>query len=602
MTVHDEMVASSGWSIADVLRRIIWGHKTLVTGFVVLGAAGGLGWASSAPTTYHAGTELVTGTYSVPQEVGLDAALDGAGPLGIELPAETQVRILTSPAVVSLAVTELALDDDASLELLTTAAAQPITDNVFTVSAAGPTPQDAAERANAVAAAYLDYRQARATEKLGPLRDEALARAATAESAFADLQPRIASAQDAEDLALAAALVGQQEELDLISSRENALAGTIDAWLQSFGGGGTVVRPADAGDAVGGVPTSRTVAAGILAGLVLGIGAAFLLERVRSPLRTNEDVTDVVGVDIPVLPVRDDRTGVIAARTIWRHRTPTAGAPRGLAVIPAVEGRDVSKVAHALASGLESLGHPTSVDSRDVADDARQPGEALRTDDVSEVLDVPHGQHVRITEFVDVATLCLDVAAAAHTFDVIVTVTLDKDSTRGLTDTMDALSTTGFTVVAVMLRSRRNHRLSRLRLRRPRWHRRVPGPAGLGVLSIENPGDTDGDDASPTEVTGRAEAQMPRTSESTEPPVESVGGRAEEVAAPGRDGDQVVGEHEDSPRDEAENDETDQDGDDGPDTDRSDDETPGDGEADEDDETGSALVADTGRGRGGRRR
>lgn len=295
-----ETVRDVGWSLSDVLRRVLLGHVFLIGACTVLGVVASFVWITVTPATYRADTELVTGTYSLPTDVGLEEALDGAGPLGLELPAETQARIISSPAVVTRAATALGLDPAGAASLRASVTATPDTDNVFTITAAGPSPSAAVERANAVAQAYLGYRQDRAEDKLGTLAQDARTSQESGEEQAAALQPQIDAAVADGDQVLASTLTARQQELQRAAQAESARRSALESAQASFGGGGTIVRPADAEAVAGGRSPLRSVLVGALGGMLIGIALALFVERLRQPVRDVPDLEAVLG-DVVVL-------------------------------------------------------------------------------------------------------------------------------------------------------------------------------------------------------------------------------------------------------------------------------------------------------------
>lgn len=487
MRDRDEAVGE-GWSIADVVRRVVAGRKTLIVAFVALGLLLSTAYADQAAPTYQASAELVTGTYSMSSEIGLREAVVGAGPLGLELPAETQARIIASPIVVSIAIGALALGQDEGRELLRSASATANTDHVFTVTASGRTPEDSVERANALAASYLTYRNARATEMLEPLQVEARENAERSDAAAAELQPRIAKAE-VEDSVLAATLTDAQQQHRREANAEAARETAIGTALETFDGGGTVVRPADVANVSGGTSRGRWLAVGGLGGLLLGLAGALLIERLRSPVRSRDDVLAVSPTAIALERSGATDIPVVAARHLLRQAPArNVRGPWQVSVVPARSGSDVEETCYWLASGFQALSQTAHV-TIDVV-----PAETAGVD-------------VALTGYPDVPTLCV-AAGRAHDGEdeVVVTVTRGVDTTTSLRATLADLEGAGLSVLAVAL------------VPRPRrWRKRL-----LAALQRSNRSE-------PTEAVAADETETPLGADD-DVPVARTGATPDEVA------------------------------------------------------------------------
>lgn len=423
-----------GWSVSDLAVRVAGGHKYLIALCAVLGLVGALAVAQTLTPTYRASTEVVTGTYTVPADLRQQETFVGAGPLGLELPAETQARIVSSPIIVSMAADSLSLDENQSRALLESVRVSPNTDNVFTISAAGPSPQAAADNANAVAAAFLDYRDMSAAAKLLPLRDDALADADAALAHAAELEDEAAQAESDGETALATRLsVQQAEQLQLVESH-GARARSIGTMLQTFDGGGQVVRPADPGSASGGTARVRLALAGLLAGLVVGVAIAVVIEKFRLPLRSARDVA-VGGRETVVADLGDQATSpVVVALQLSRRREARRAHDLRIAVIPLRRDSPAAGMRDWLAGGFQSLGMAPAL--RDADTDGTTTEESPA---------------VFLADFADVPTLCLQTAHDSTPDQVVLVATRGLDSVTQLRDVAATLQGAGLQVAAVLL-------------------------------------------------------------------------------------------------------------------------------------------------------
>ncbi|XTR51866.1 hypothetical protein ACOM2C_18190 [Pseudarthrobacter sp. So.54] len=186
---------NESWSVWHGAKQLLRMHWHIIVAFTLIGGLAGAGIALRNPVTYTARAELVTGNYSLPVEVASQPAIAKAGALGLELPAETQARIIASPTIVDVAAQALRLDERGSSSLRSSVKATATTDNSFAVSAVGSTPQEASENVNAVAAAFLQYRADIGRADMSILAERAHAAAKDALASAASLADPLASAQ-----------------------------------------------------------------------------------------------------------------------------------------------------------------------------------------------------------------------------------------------------------------------------------------------------------------------------------------------------------------------------------------------------------------------
>jgi Mrp family chromosome partitioning ATPase len=155
--------------VLQVLRR----HRREVLAAVALAVLAALVISFAQPRRYTAETQLVVGP-TIP-DAALPEAPTGndAGPLGLDLPAETQARIVASPIMAARVARSVGLSPDpARIEELTRRVqAKAVTDNLLLITATGPSSREAAELANRYAAGYLAYRRETARKALKALGD-----------------------------------------------------------------------------------------------------------------------------------------------------------------------------------------------------------------------------------------------------------------------------------------------------------------------------------------------------------------------------------------------------------------------------------------------
>src|ERR1700754_4792655 len=158
-------------------------QKWLIMGCILLGLVGASVFALSQTPRWTASSQLVIGPAVPPALVGkLSTGADKSGPLGMDLPAETQARVMARPTLLRAVVKSLGMpEDDATLQhLASVTRVKAVTDNAYLVTTDGPTASQAVERANAIATIYLKQRNDESKALLSNLAEQAQARSKTA--------------------------------------------------------------------------------------------------------------------------------------------------------------------------------------------------------------------------------------------------------------------------------------------------------------------------------------------------------------------------------------------------------------------------------------
>lgn len=186
--------------------------------------------------------------------------------------------------------------------------------DVFVVKAESTDPERAAEVANAYADAYIDFRR---TQQVNDLLDAA-----------AQIQEKITELQGQIDAIEAGETTPRTGATDSASAQRNALLQQQAVFLQKLdqlqvdaalkSGGAQLVTPAVAATSPIRPTPERNALLGLIVGLMLGLGLAFLFEFLDDSLRGKEDVERVV----PGLPV----VGLIPAVATWKDSDATVVA------------------------------------------------------------------------------------------------------------------------------------------------------------------------------------------------------------------------------------------------------------------------------------
>lgn len=360
---REEMNESS--APLDSLQQLVRAYWKLICILGICGVLGAALFLSQRPPVYRATAEIVTGTYSLPSEVGTEPAVDKAGPLGLELPAETQARIIASPSVADIAADALGLGALEAAELPHQVSADPTTDNTFSVRVEGPSPEEAASRANAVADAYLQYRQETGKRELEALASRANELASDNVAAARALDAPINTELREGNSGYASVMLTRRQELERTAATAGASAAAFSSAAESFDGGGSVLRPASSRTVTEALPAANVLAFGLAAGLLVGLGAAAL----RRQFGNVKVGPEVLRRQVPGLFVTGSKASPHAARLAVRalERTVRADAldPRRIMIRPLGSATGSGSVLMELVSALAEDGKGVVLEAAD---------------------------------------------------------------------------------------------------------------------------------------------------------------------------------------------------------------------------------------------
>lgn len=285
-----------------VLRRR-WLSVVLVT-ILVAGAA--FAFTTTRTPVYEGEVELVIEPVRRGQDVSLDELLQR------DEAVETERRVIASLPVRQRVADRL----DADVEDLEDALSTSVVPNsrVVRIVVTDVDADRAAALANAVAEGYLQFRRDEALATLLDAQETIDQRVEALRTQVADLDDRIADADD-EDQDTTALEAERQSLLTTLGSLV-AEQGQVDDAADLIGGG-TVISPAEAADSPVSPKPARTMALGLVLGVMLGIGIALLRDFLDDVVRSEEDIERAVG-DRPVLGripnwrTSDDRLATLA--------------------------------------------------------------------------------------------------------------------------------------------------------------------------------------------------------------------------------------------------------------------------------------------------
>lgn len=220
-------------------------------------------------------------------------------PADITQYASLQAQLVTTPAVASAAATNLNSSDPGGLAEQVEVFSGPI----LYISATDPDATRAAQIANAFAQGYLDYSRTTAATSLTKTAELLKAQAAGLEAQAA----ATANPQEAKVL---------QDQAEAVYTRY--ITATVN--LSLAGPNARLLAEASPAPSPTGSPLLQTVLFGAVAGLLLGLGGAYLREQLDDRVRSPEDAAHAGG-DLPILAevasdrrvVRDLRAGGLEA-------------------------------------------------------------------------------------------------------------------------------------------------------------------------------------------------------------------------------------------------------------------------------------------------
>ncbi|WP_432949242.1 Wzz/FepE/Etk N-terminal domain-containing protein [Kribbella sp. CA-253562] len=292
-------------------------HKWLILGCVLLGVVGAAVFSLSQTERWTASSQVVIGPAVPPALVGkLPTGADKTGPLGMDLPAETQARVMSSPALLREVAKSLELptSDESVQSLAAVTRVKAVTDNAYLIMIDGPTADEAVRRANAIARIYLAQRSNEAKALLTTLAGQAQDRSRTATAQSKSLVSQISEAIARGDTQTAAALRDQRVGLATEARQAADDASAMRKALSGVGASSELVTPATKDAATSSPIVSRDILVGGILGLVLGFGLALLSTHLSPFVLTRDQAARAAGA--PVI------TAALGKRRFWRRAAP----------------------------------------------------------------------------------------------------------------------------------------------------------------------------------------------------------------------------------------------------------------------------------------
>ena len=293
-------------------------HKWLIVGCILLGTLGAAVFSLAQTERWTASSQVVIGPAVPPALVAkLPSGTDKTGPLGMDLPAETQARVMASPALLREVAKSLDMPttDDSVEALASVTRVKAVTDNAYLITIDGPTADEAVRRANAIARIYLAQRSNEAKALLTTLAGQASDRSRTATAQSKTLVSQIAEAVSRGDTQTAAALRDQRVGLATEARQAADDASAMKKALTGVGSSSQLVTPATSDAATSSPLVYRDITVGAILGLVLGFGLALLSTHLSPFVLTRDQAARAAGA--PVITA-----SVGGRRRFWRRAAP----------------------------------------------------------------------------------------------------------------------------------------------------------------------------------------------------------------------------------------------------------------------------------------
>jgi capsular exopolysaccharide synthesis family protein len=298
-----------------ILRLRKW--SIILVTLVVVGAA--LAFSSQQDPVYASEARFLVKQVAV-------SATDTAGQLNME----TEQELAASTTVASRVIEKLGLEDVEPKALLNrvTVDVVPATE-ILSFTVEGRTPEEALQLANAFANQYGKFRREEVLSELEAAKQEI-------QEQIANIEEELAGVKTAEETApegspergeAAADAASLQARLNLLVAEEGELADAEDIQV------GQVIQPASLPLRPVSPDHVRNGVLALVVGLLLGIGLAFLRERLDDRLRGRQDLEDHLGAPVLAVVPRVSswkRRGDTPLVTLKEPRAATAEAYRTL--------------------------------------------------------------------------------------------------------------------------------------------------------------------------------------------------------------------------------------------------------------------------------
>ncbi|MEV8372405.1 Wzz/FepE/Etk N-terminal domain-containing protein [Kribbella sp. NPDC056861] len=303
-------------------------HKWLIIGCVLLGIGGAAFFSLSQTERWTASSQVVIGPAVPPALVGkLPTGSDKSGPLGLDLPAETQARVMASPQILREVAKFLQMPttDDSVQALAGVTRVKAVTDNAYLITIDGPTADEAVRRANAIAQIYLAQRSTEAKTLLTTLASQATDRAKSANQQSKNLSKEITEAQGRGDTQEASSLRDQRVGLASEARQAADEAAAMQKALTGVGASSTLVTPATKDTASSSPLVMRDITVGAILGLVLGFGLALVSTHLSPFILTRDQAARAASAPVITAAIGQRRYRLGFRLRFWLRAAPQLG-------------------------------------------------------------------------------------------------------------------------------------------------------------------------------------------------------------------------------------------------------------------------------------
>jgi Mrp family chromosome partitioning ATPase/capsular polysaccharide biosynthesis protein len=312
------------FALRDVL-RVLRHHRWLIVAAIAVTTLAAVAISFAQPKRYTAQTQLVIGPTIPAVALPEGQSPDGPGPLGLDLPIETQARIVASPIMTARVAKSLRLSPDgAQTEWLSShVQVEAVTDNLLLITVNAPSAVAAAALANGYAKGYLDYRQEAAEKVLQAVSSDYQRRARDAQRRADEIDRKITAASG--NAEAVARLTGQRNELLEQAATFTRSAQQASSSQASEYVGGEIIAPATPPGRSSSPNPTRNVLIALVLGGAAGVSIALLREHVNDRVRTRDEAARAANA--PVLAALPKRRRQREARS----ELVTVSAPEAMA-------------------------------------------------------------------------------------------------------------------------------------------------------------------------------------------------------------------------------------------------------------------------------
>lgn len=286
MTTEEAPEGIDLWRVWSVVRWL----APLIVGFAVIVAAAAYFVAASSTDLYQASSRVRV------IDPNSDAVFNGVQiRVDPKRDVETQIQLMSSVSVKEK-VDEKMGDDVAQISSVTFSGVGQT--DLIQITVVSPSPEVAAEAANAYADVYVAQRKEQLRSSFVARSEELLVKARELDAQIKDVDSRLAnnrlSTLDADTLrAQRAALVGQQSDLRSLSTQFEVEAASRSGNVEVANQAVVPTSPFEP------TPVRSAALAGILA-FIFAAGVALLIDRLDNKIHATEDIEEMVK-DVPVI-------------------------------------------------------------------------------------------------------------------------------------------------------------------------------------------------------------------------------------------------------------------------------------------------------------